>query len=106
LIQSTAIEAFADSPALGSVEIYPNPAASRVRFEISLELPADVEVRVVDILGRQVAQPFMASYQSAGLLDVAWDATTAGGQRVAPGVYQVVIRAGRSRTVRSLVILP
>jgi hypothetical protein len=106
LVQSTAIQAFADSPALGSVEIYPNPAASRVRFEISLELPADVEVRVVDILGRQVAQPFMASYQSAGLLDVAWDATTAGGQRVAPGVYQVVIRAGRSRTVRSLVILP
>jgi len=105
VIESTAIEAFATSPALGSIDIYPNPVTSRARFELQLDLPTDVEVRIVDILGREVARPLDAGQQSVGSLDVSWDLRSRDGQRVAPGVYQVVIRAGRSRTVRSLVVL-
>lgn len=105
LIESTAVEAFAVSPALSRVDIYPNPVATQARFELHLDLPAEVEIRVVDILGREVARPLTGSQQSVGTLDVSWDLTSLAGSRVSPGVYQVVVRAGRSRSVHSLVVL-
>lgn len=105
-VQSTATDVFADSPALGDIDIYPNPVSFRARFELHLILPVDVEVRIVDILGREVARPVSEGRQSVGALSATWDLRSLNGQRVAPGVYQVVIRAGESRAVRSLVVLP
>jgi uncharacterized lipoprotein YddW (UPF0748 family) len=105
-VQSTATDVFADSPALGNIDIYPNPVSLRARFELVLDLPVDVEIRIVDILGREVARPVSSGRQSVGILSATWDLTSRDGLRVAPGVYQVVIRAGQSRAVRSLVVVP
>ncbi|MGB1049043.1 MAG: family 10 glycosylhydrolase [Rhodothermales bacterium] len=106
LIQGTAVEEFATSPALAGSDLYPNPASHRARLSLHLELPAEVDVRIVDMLGREVARPLgSASRQSVGMLDVDWDLRNVSGQRVAPGVYQIVIRAGRQQLVRSLVVL-
>ena len=106
LIQGTAVEEFATSPALAGSDLYPNPASHRARLSLHLELPAEVDVRIVDMLGREVARPLgSASRQSVGTLDVDWDLRNVSGQRVAPGVYQIVIRAGRQQLVRSLVVL-
>ena len=105
LIESTAIEAFETTPALGSVQIYPNPTSSHARMVLEMDLPADVDIRVFDILGREVARPLDSGQRSVGNLEVSWDLTAFGGERVSPGVYQVVIRAGTRRVVRSLVVL-
>ena len=105
LIESTAIEAYETTPTLGSIQIYPNPTSSQARIVLDMDLPAEVEIRVYDILGREVARPLNGEQRSAGNLEVPWDLNAASGGRVAPGVYQVVIRTGRQRVVRSLVVL-
>ena len=106
LIQSTAVEEFASTPALSRMEVYPNPVSHRAQLVLQLELPAEVEVRIIDMLGREVARPIgSASRQSVGTLEVGWDLRTSSGVRVAPGVYQVVVRAGRQQMNRSLVVL-
>lgn len=106
LIQGTAVETFASSPALSDVSLYPNPASHTARLSLDLDLPAEVDLVIVDMLGRVVARPLGApSQQSVGTLDVHWDLRSGSGARVAPGVYQIVIRAGKQRVNRSLVVL-
>jgi uncharacterized lipoprotein YddW (UPF0748 family) len=106
LIQGTAVEEFAVSPALSGLDVYPNPVSHRAHLLLQLELPAEVEVRIIDILGREIARPMGgAGRQSVGTLEVGWDLRNASGVRVAPGVYQIVVRAGRRQMVRSLVVL-
>lgn len=106
LIQSTAIEEFASTPALTRVDVYPNPVSHRAQLSLQLELPAEVDVRIVDMLGREVARPLGgAAQQSVGTLEIGWDLRNASGVRVAPGVYQIVVRAGRQQMNRSLVVL-
>ncbi len=105
-VQSTHVEAFAEVPAVSDIQIYPNPVTHRARIQLDMAVAAEVDIRIYDILGREVARPLgSTSRQSVGSLEVSWDLTNLGGARVAPGMYQVVIRTERQKEVRSLVVL-
>lgn len=105
-MQDTAVDPWATDPALVDWSVYPNPAVSSVRMEMTLDRPIEVDLRIYDMLGREVARPAgAAASRSAGRLDLSWDLRGLNGQTLTPGVYQMRLRTGRQQTVRSLVIV-
>ena len=66
--------------------IYPNPFNSDARVRFSLRTPGRVELRVYDVLGRQM-QTLTSQRYDAGLHDVIWNATGH-----ASGIYFVQAR--------------
>ena len=105
-IQSTGVDPRPVDPALVEWSVYPNPAQDVARIRLQLRRAAEVDVRVVDMLGRVVAQPLGASSgRSAGGLEIPWDLRAQSGQRVAPGVYQISVRVGTQHLSRPLVVL-
>jgi expansin len=80
----------------GGVELlqnYPNPFNPSTMIRYTIEIPGDVRLSIVDILGREVAV-LIAGVQSPGRYGVQWDAA-----RFAAGVYVAVLRIG-DRQVR------
>ena len=73
---------------------YPNPFETSTRLGFRLDHPAHVTVRVIDVLGRELARPIDA-WQSAGRHDVTID-----GASWAPGMYWVTFETGETRLIR------
>ena len=84
----------ASAPTLELVGPWPNPASRGLDFEIQLSSSAEVDVWVLDVMGRRVTSLLEGSELPAGPRRVHWDGRDASGQRVAPGVYLVRISAG------------
>ena len=106
LIESTSIDPWLTDPVLREVSVYPNPARSSVRMQLDLAHPAKVDIVVFDMLGREVARPVgAASGRSTGRMDVEWDLRGQDGRPLVPGVYRIMIRTGKERTSRSIVVL-
>jgi len=88
-----------------NVRSYPNPARGTVTFEIEVlpPVPEDVELRIYDASGRLLR--VITSRIPSGCHTVQWDRTGNGGERLDPGIYFYVFRAGATRMTRRLVIL-
>jgi beta-lactamase superfamily II metal-dependent hydrolase len=82
----------------------PNPTRGALHFALTLGEEADARLDVFDVSGRLVATP-MAGRFSAGERSLDWDATDAGGARLATGVYFARLEAlGRTSMVRLTVL--
>ncbi|MDH3217801.1 MAG: T9SS type A sorting domain-containing protein [Candidatus Krumholzibacteria bacterium] len=94
------------TPHLGSTlsQNYPNPfnPSTTISFEI-LE-SAHVSLQVFDAVGRLVST-LVDSDLSAGVRQVAWDGTDAGGVAVSSGVYFYRLQAGRDAHARKMLLL-
>ena len=77
---------------------HPNPSRGAVTISFSLAAPSDVSVRVVDVLGRDVARLVDADARPAGPQSVVW-------QPGAAGTYLVVLDDGRQRLTRSVTVV-
>ena len=75
--------------------VAPNPSAGAVRVRLEAAAPAEVEVAVVDVLGRTVRR--LSESIGAGVADIAWDGRGGAGDRVAAGVYLVAVSADGRR---------
>ena len=85
--------------ALAVRPVRPNPSRGRTSVSFALGAPAEVTVRVFNVLGQEVATLVDAAPLGAGEHEVAWDA---GG--VASGAYVVRVEAGGEvRSVRAVV---
>ena len=62
------------------------PGSPRARFAVDSPLALAARLEVFDVQGRHVATPF-AGTLGAGRSEFAWDLRSAGGERVASGVY-------------------
>jgi hypothetical protein len=78
---------------------FPNPFNPRTTIVYRVESRESVELRVFDILGREVVT-LVNEVQDAGLKSVQWDATG-----VASGVYFYRLRAGNFVDTKKLVVL-
>ena len=76
----------------------PNPTRSPVTLRFALARESAVDLRVLDVAGREVAQLHRGRL-AAGSHSMAWEAN------VAPGVYRVQLRAEGATSVRTLVRL-
>jgi photosystem II stability/assembly factor-like uncharacterized protein len=71
---------------------YPNPFNPTTRIEFSLPVAADVELRVYNILGQQVAS-LINDQRSAGNHSVLWNANDSNGMKLSSGIYFYMLKA-------------
>jgi len=87
---------------------FPNPSRGGFQLSYSLPAPAGVRIEVFDVAGRR-ASVVESSRREAGRHRVTWDATSATGDPVSPGIYFVRLRSsgesGELTAVRKVTVL-
>jgi len=83
---------------------YPNPFNPETVISFSLARRSDVQVRIFDLLGRQVAT-LVDEPCPRGRHAVTWRADDDGGRPLAAGVYLVELRSDDLRQVRKLMLI-
>ncbi|MBL7074738.1 T9SS type A sorting domain-containing protein [candidate division KSB1 bacterium] len=78
---------------------YPNPFNPITTFKYGLTKPAEVTLRIYNLLGRQVAE-LVNSYQEPGYYKIQWYASG-----YSSGIYFYKIQAGESQKVRKMVLM-
>ena len=81
----------------------PNPADGPVSIGFQVPVQADVDVRIFDVSGREIAVLAKGSY-SAGSHEVQWNGRDARGHQVASGVYYYRMQANEYEATRSLTL--
>ncbi|MCD6099214.1 MAG: right-handed parallel beta-helix repeat-containing protein [Candidatus Marinimicrobia bacterium] len=84
-------------------EPYPNPFNSSVVIGFDLPEAGKVELRIYDVLGREVYGKIKE--YAAGEYSVIWDGRSSKGLEVPSGVYIVVMKAGRYVGVKKVVLM-
>jgi PA domain/FlgD Ig-like domain len=84
--------------------VMPNPTAGGAMIAWSLARPEHVDLRVFDLLGREVVR-LAAGPMSEGRHALRWDGLDAQGRRVAPGVYRYRLRTPSFSASRSIVVV-
>jgi hypothetical protein len=82
----------------------PNPVRGTAMLAYSLSRDANVDLRVYDVVGREVAT-LAGGAQGAGRHTVIWKATDSAGRRLPPGIYRYRLRADGWSDTRSLVVV-
>ncbi len=84
---------------------YPNPFNRHTEMVFSLTVPADVELVIFDILGREVARVY-SGFAAPGLTRVVWDGKSAAGEDLVSGIYCYSLIASSGETMtRKMAIL-
>ncbi len=87
----------------------PNPfyqahPAAIIRYELPNAQPEQVELRVFNLLGREVRR-LVTAKQSAGTYEVRWDGRFANGEAVPAGIYFYELRAGALRQMKKMIVV-
>ena len=86
-------------PAIGLRAVRPNPFRTAADVEFTLGTPGPVDVRIYDLLGREVRALARGERFEAGTQRLRWDGRGGGGAQSSAGVYFVKVRlAGREWT--------
>ena len=83
---------------------FPNPFNSGTTIHYNLQTPTEVELKIVDILGREVIT-IVDRYQTAGPKSLIWNGIDESGFDVSSGIYFYIIQAGRNTESKKLIIL-
>lgn len=78
---------------------YPNPFRDEVHFQLTLDRPMPITVRVVNLLGQTVDTPIQHELLDAGAQQVVWRPNAP----LAAGLYLVVVEADGARVIRKIV---
>lgn len=84
---------------------YPNPFNSNTQIQYNLPQLANVNLRVFDILGREVATLVSGEMQSLGQHVVNWNGRNNAGIGVATGTYVYRIEAGEFRDEKKMMLV-
>ncbi len=75
---------------VGTIEVFPNPFDAHTTIRFQLNQSRRVRVRIMDVLGRQLALLAHETY-ARGRHEVEWNRTAQNSDSVPPGVYFVVL---------------
>jgi len=90
--------------AFALLQSYPNPFTPQMRIQYDLPERAPVQLRVYDVLGREVVV-LIEEILPAGRHTARWDGRDASGKRVSSGVYFYHLRAGRFEAIKRMTIV-
>lgn len=93
-----------DNEDLSMVRAYPNPFAQAVQLTYSLGHAGEVNIRVVDMFGKEV-KTLISEFQLPGKHRIAWDGNNESGIQVANGMYSMIISVGNVRVTEKVVLL-
>ena len=91
-------------PALVLQQSRPNPFSGSATFAFATARTGEVRIRVYDVAGRVVAEPFSGTL-GAGAHTVTWKGTGRTGRRLAPGRYVYEVRSGGEARTGQMVML-
>ncbi|CUT06032.1 T9SS type A sorting domain-containing protein, partial [Candidatus Kryptobacter tengchongensis] len=83
---------------------YPNPFNPSTDIEFSVPIAVNVEIKIYDILGREVAT-LIDEFVQPGKYRVRWNGTDKTGKFVASGVYFYVMKAGKFVQTKKMMLL-
>ena len=89
---------------LQSIELsqnYPNPFSSSTSITYQLNKQSDVNIKIYDILGREV-KAFKTGLQAIGTHGIVWDGKDNFGSRLALGIYFYQLQAGKETQVKKM----
>jgi DNA-binding beta-propeller fold protein YncE len=86
--------------------IAPNPFRSDCEVRFTLPRAGQVDVRVYDLLGREVKSVANGAWREAGPGSVRWDGRDRDGRTAPAGVYFVRVRSGVDQASRTVVRIP
>ncbi len=84
--------------------VFPNPFRSEIEITFVPAWAGDVEVSIVDVMGRRVKALEYAHVPRSGYVAI-WRGLNESNERVAPGVYFVVLKQGEHRAATKIVRL-
>ncbi len=84
---------------------HPNPFNPATELRFGLPAAARVTLRILDVLGREVARPLAAAPLPAGEHRLRWEARGADGAPLASGAYFCRLEAGGLRASRTLLLV-
>ena len=94
--------------ATAAVHGYPNPARDQVTFRLSVDAASSdqrTRVTVFDLTGHRICVVADAAF-AAGEHTVSWPCRSDTGDRVAPGLYNVIVEGPSGRAVTRIAIVP
>ena len=100
-VSALPLRAAAVAAAISPLEVFPNPAASRVTVRYSLPAPGRVSLTVYDVLGRPVRVLLSHAWQDAGAQEMALEAAG-----FSPGSYLVQLLANGRTFTKQVLIAP
>ena len=84
---------------------YPNPFMGHTEIRFTLEQPADVTLRLYDVLGREVATLLKRARHGVGTHAARWDGTDETGRRVSSGPYFYTLDVASRRVTKAMVLV-
>ena len=84
--------------------IYPNPFNPETNISYAIGKEAEVNLVIVDLLGREVRQLLNNEVRSEGNYTVKWDGTSDNGFRMSSGVYFVMMKAKGTVDMQKMVL--
>jgi len=98
-------EACKDIPTVFSLgSPYPNPARGRVILRYGVPTTANIDIRVYDVAGR-VVSTLVRKCEKPGYYTLNWSLRTENNTLLPSGIYFIVMRAGKFRSVKKIVLL-
>lgn len=92
-----------DGPRFALRAVSPNPFRDACDVRFTLARPGRVDVRVYDLMGREVRSIARGLWQEAGPASLRWDGRDADGRAAPAGVYFVNVQSGAERASRAVV---
>ncbi len=83
---------------------FPNPCNPMTKVSYELDKKAEVRLVVYDLLGRKV-KTLVAEPKSIGRYDLYWYADDESGQKVASGMYMIVLNAGKTVKTQKVTVV-
>ena len=83
---------------------YPNPFDQSVTLAYNLDQAGQVEIQVVDMVGKQV-KALMNDYMLPGEHVITWNGTNQLGAQMANGMYSIIISIGHTQATERVVLL-
>ena len=83
---------------------YPNPFSARTQIRYDLPEVADVQLRVISLLGQEVFRQQLGT-MPAGQHEVSWDGAASGGRQLGSGIYFYEIRAAGSSATGTMTLV-
>lgn len=82
------------------LQLFPNPLQAATTIRYQLPESSEVNLQILDLYGKIVAQPISAQRQEAGMYYIAFDA-----KALPAGMYLLVIRAGAQQEIKRMEIV-
>ncbi|UCD05330.1 MAG: CapA family protein [candidate division WOR-3 bacterium] len=83
---------------------FPNPTVSKINFQYYLTVPAQVEMKIYNILGQEV-RTLLSGYQPAGHKTIQWDGYDNRRRRLGAGIYFCRLQTGNREQTEKVILL-